>query len=78
MDVALPNWKVRVQLRLITHHLGLVAPPQSCLACHPQCRSVECFERIDRIAEGTYGVVYKAREYETGEIVALKRIKILQ
>ncbi|KAH0644407.1 hypothetical protein KY284_032291 [Solanum tuberosum] len=40
------------------------------------CRSVEEFERLNKIGEGTYGVVYKAREKKTGEIVALKKLKI--
>lgn len=29
-----------------------------------------------RIEEGTYGVVYRAKEKRTGEIVALKRLKM--
>ena len=32
-----------------------------------ECRSVDEFEKIDRISEGTYGVVYRAREKATGE-----------
>lgn len=32
------------------------------------------YEKIKRIGEGTYGVVYKARDRTTGEIVALKKI----
>jgi cell division cycle 2-like protein len=40
------------------------------------CRSVECFEKLMKISEGTFGVVYKARDIETDEIVALKRLKI--
>lgn len=40
------------------------------------CRSVDCFENIMKISEGTFGVVYKARNIETGEIVALKRLKV--
>jgi len=31
------------------------------------------FEKIGRIGEGTYGVVYKGKDKETGDIVALKR-----
>lgn len=31
---------------------------------------------FDRIEEGTYGVVYRAKEKRTGEIVALKRLKM--
>ncbi|KAL3329827.1 hypothetical protein AABB24_033938 [Solanum stoloniferum] len=40
------------------------------------CRSVEEFERLNKIGEGTYEVVYKAREKKTGEIVALKKLKV--
>lgn len=40
------------------------------------CRSVDCYERLAKIAEGAYGVVYKARDRDTGAIVALKRIKM--
>ena len=40
------------------------------------CRSVEEFERLDRIDEGSYGVVYRARDLETREVVALKRVKL--
>ncbi|KAK7265575.1 hypothetical protein RJT34_33196 [Clitoria ternatea] len=41
------------------------------------CRSVCEFEMIKKINEGTYGVVYKARDKKTGEIVALKKVKML-
>ncbi|KAJ3675441.1 hypothetical protein LUZ60_004483 [Juncus effusus] len=40
------------------------------------CRSVDSFERLNKINEGTYGVVYRARDKKTGEIVALKKIKM--
>lgn len=40
------------------------------------CRSVyDTYEQIDRVSEGTYGVVWKARDLATDEIVALKQIK---
>ncbi|CAA2993396.1 cyclin-dependent kinase c-2 [Olea europaea subsp. europaea] len=39
-------------------------------------RSVECFEKLEQIGEGTYGQVYMAREKGTGEIVALKKIRM--
>eukprot|EP00934_Nitzschia_sp_Nitz4_P006168 Nitzschia sp. Nitz4//scaffold3_size479765//441890//443014//NITZ4_000186-RA/size479765-processed-gene-1.497-mRNA-1//1//CDS//3329551016//6158//frame0 len=40
------------------------------------CRSVyETYERISHVSEGTYGVVWKARDLATQEIVALKQIK---
>jgi cell division cycle 2-like protein len=41
-----------------------------------ECRSVDEYERICVISEGTYGVVYKARHKSTGQLVALKRIKV--
>lgn len=40
------------------------------------CRSVCEFEMIKKINEGTYGVVYKARDKKTGEVVALKKVKM--
>ncbi|XP_024521557.1 cyclin-dependent kinase G-2 isoform X2 [Selaginella moellendorffii] len=40
------------------------------------CRSVDEFERLNKIDEGTYGVVYRARDKKSGEIVALKRVKM--
>ncbi|XP_041008740.1 cyclin-dependent kinase C-1-like isoform X1 [Juglans microcarpa x Juglans regia] len=39
-------------------------------------RSVDCFEKLEQIGEGTYGQVYMAREIRTGEIVALKKIRM--
>ncbi|EYU31006.1 hypothetical protein ABFS82_08G225800 [Erythranthe guttata] len=39
-------------------------------------RSVDCFEKLEQIGEGTYGQVYMAKEKETGEIVALKKIRM--
>ncbi|OAX77569.1 hypothetical protein ACJ72_08131 [Emergomyces africanus] len=39
------------------------------------CRHVDNFERLNHIEEGSYGLVSRARELATGEIVALKRLK---
>ncbi|KAM0907532.1 hypothetical protein ACQ4PT_016049 [Festuca glaucescens] len=39
-------------------------------------RGVDCFEKLEQIGEGTYGQVYMARETETNEIVALKKIRM--
>lgn len=41
----------------------------------PPCRSVDCYRKIAKIEEGQYGVVYKAQDKETGEVVALKKVK---
>ncbi|XP_029641554.1 cyclin-dependent kinase 11B isoform X3 [Octopus sinensis] len=40
------------------------------------CRSVEEFNCLNRIEEGTYGVVYRAKDKKSDEIVALKRLKM--
>lgn len=40
------------------------------------CRSVDHYEKLNKIDEGAYGVVYRARDTATGDIVALKRLKI--
>jgi serine/threonine protein kinase len=34
------------------------------------------YSKIEKVGEGTYGVVYKAKEVSTGNIVALKRIRV--
>lgn len=34
------------------------------------------FERLESIGEGTYGVVYRARDKITKDIVAIKKIKL--
>ncbi|CAI7915288.1 unnamed protein product [Closterium sp. NIES-53] len=39
-------------------------------------RSIDEFEKLEQIGEGTYGQVYMAREKNTGEIVALKKVRM--
>mmetsp|Transcript_1583 Transcript_1583/g.2253 ORF Transcript_1583/g.2253 Transcript_1583/m.2253 type:complete len:382 (+) Transcript_1583:238-1383(+) len=40
------------------------------------CRSVyDTYEQISRVSEGTYGIVWKARDLRTNNTVALKQIK---
>lgn len=41
-----------------------------------RCRSVDCYEKVRKIEEGTYGVVFEAKDKETGERVALKKLKL--
>ncbi|CAO2818086.1 unnamed protein product [Amaranthus hypochondriacus] len=40
------------------------------------CRSVFKYKKLNKISEGSYGIVYKARDEESGEIVALKKMKL--
>ncbi|CAM8925015.1 unnamed protein product [Rhodiola kirilowii] len=42
------------------------------------CRSVDEFEKLNKINQGTYGVVFRARNKKTGEIVALKKFRGLE
>jgi len=37
---------------------------------------MERYQKLDKIGEGTYGVVYKAKDKMTGEIIALKKIRL--
>lgn len=37
---------------------------------------MENFSRVEKIGEGTYGVVYKAKDSITGQEIALKKIKL--
>lgn len=39
-------------------------------------RKLDEFEKINKIGEGSYGVVYKVRKKTTQDIVALKRVKL--
>jgi cyclin-dependent kinase len=34
------------------------------------------YRKVEKLGEGTYGIVYKAQHKETGDIVALKRIRL--
>ncbi|KMT08218.1 hypothetical protein BVRB_6g142360 [Beta vulgaris subsp. vulgaris] len=39
-------------------------------------RSIHSFQKLQQIGQGTYAQVYMAKEIETGEIVALKKIRM--
>ena len=41
-----------------------------------KCRSVEDYEKLNDIEEGAYGWVSRAKDTRTGEVVALKRLKM--
>jgi cyclin-dependent kinase 10 len=39
-------------------------------------RSVECFEKINTLGQGTYGIVYRVRDKATKREYALKKVKV--
>ncbi|KAF7586882.1 hypothetical protein BBP40_008211 [Aspergillus hancockii] len=55
-------------------------PPSTILQFPTQewgpCRHVDNFERLNHIEEGSYGWVSRAKDITTGEIVALKKLKM--
>ncbi|KAL4069538.1 Pkinase-domain-containing protein [Scleroderma citrinum] len=55
---------------------SLFVPPKTQHPPIQPSRSVYCYERLNQIEEGSYGVVFRARDKGTGDIVALKKLKL--
>jgi cell division cycle 2-like len=55
---------------------SLYVPPRTYHPPIAPSRSVYCYERLNQIEEGSYGVVFRARDKQTGDIVALKKLKL--
>ncbi|XP_022224354.2 cyclin-dependent kinase 10 [Drosophila obscura] len=43
-----------------------------------RCRPVAEFEKLNRVGEGSYGIVYRARDTRNNEVVALKKVRMDQ
>lgn len=41
-----------------------------------EASQLDRYERQEKLGEGTYGIVYKCRDLQTGQIVALKKIRL--
>uniref|UniRef100_A0A8C0PEG4 Cyclin dependent kinase 10 n=1 Tax=Canis lupus familiaris TaxID=9615 RepID=A0A8C0PEG4_CANLF len=63
----------QIRLKCIRKDGFFTVPPEHRLG---RCRSVKEFEKLNRIGEGTYGIVYRARDTLTDEIVALKKVRM--
>jgi len=43
---------------------------------HSPESQVDRYQKLSKIGEGTYGVVYKARDKFTNDVVAVKKIRL--
>lgn len=50
--------------------------PQHDLAAPTSADCMDRYQKMEKVGEGTYGVVYKARDKMSGEIVALKKTRL--
>ena len=55
---------------------SIFVPPRTLHPPITPSRSVYSFERLNSIEEGSYGVVFRAKDKQTGDIVALKKLKL--
>ena len=58
------------------HKHSRFVPPRTLHPPIQPSRSVYSYERLNQIEEGSYGVVFRARDKQTGDIVALKKLKL--
>lgn len=56
--------------------LGMGANAPGAFCFQGGSAGMDVFQKVEKIGEGTYGVVYKAKNKETGQFVALKKIRL--
>eukprot|EP01134_Creolimax_fragrantissima_P008204 CFRG8204T1 len=66
-------WVQMAQLVSLTTGKRFPIPPA---AMNGQTRDITEFKILNQIGEGTYGVVYRATDIKTGQMVALKRVRM--
>ena len=54
----------------------MVTNPSTDNALTKPIKGLDKYKKIEKLGEGTYGVVYKAQNLETGEMVAIKKIRL--
>lgn len=62
-----------IRLKALKYEGCFTVPPEDKLG---RSRSVKEFVKLNRIGEGTYGIVYRAHDTKTDEIVALKKVRM--
>ena len=55
---------------------SVFVPPRTHHPALTSSRSVYSYEKLNSIEEGSYGIVFRARDRQTGDIVALKKLKL--
>ncbi|RWS31549.1 protein kinase-like protein [Leptotrombidium deliense] len=68
------NQPIRRNVEFTSFSLEKFSVPESNL--FGRCRSVAEFEKLNRVGEGTYGVVYRALDTVNKQIVAIKKMRM--
>lgn len=67
---------IRSTSNISSSSLPRALPPYTSHPTITQCSSIHNYERLNHIEEGSYGIVFRARHIPSGDIVAIKRLKM--